>query len=38
MGDNKVNAEARQPEVCPFCWTVKSSTGECVCDALDRRK
>jgi hypothetical protein len=24
-------------EVCTKCWTVKSKTGECVCDALDRK-
>ncbi len=24
-------------EVCPRCWTVKSNTGECVCDAIDRK-
>lgn len=28
---------AKTPEVCPRCWTVKSRTGECVCDALDRK-
>lgn len=27
----------RPAEVCTTCWTVKSNTGECVCDALDRK-
>jgi hypothetical protein len=27
----------KAPEVCTRCWTVKSRTGECVCDALDRK-
>lgn len=27
----------KPPEVCTKCWTVKSKTGECVCDALDRK-
>jgi hypothetical protein len=35
MAENQ-NTETRRPEVCTRCWTVKSNTGECVCDALDR--